>query len=410
MDTTSKGILDVLTSNVEGGAYFLSIPTLQNNLSSITKAFKRLYSGVFIGYSFKTNYIKDICEEIKKNGHLAEVVSPTEYDYARTLGFPPTKIIYNGVIPDYGEKFNVAVSGGRVNVDNIEEYRLLSSLAFQNKLPILLGVRVNFDVGNGLVSRFGVDINGQEFLDLMDEISNDPYVTLYGFQTHIGTARQLKYWKKKIDIMIELAKAWGARYIDLGGTLFGPMPEELSSQFDSYVGSFDEYAEVVAGAMAKAFPKGDVDLILEPGTALVGNTMKTAAFVSNIKDVRGQTYITVSCCSNHIGMLCECRDIPCEIIPNPEAYYEKRHVKDAVVVGDTCLEFDYIKKGLTGEIGIGDVLVFDNCGAYSISASRQFIVPRLPVYSLETGELLLKGETSSDMLGRYMKSTEKRNA
>lgn len=401
MGTTMTETLGRLTLNADPAAYLLSIPTLKNNLSSITDAFKSLYPAFSLAYSFKTNYLKAICDTVFEEGHMAEVVSPAEYDYARTLGFPANRIVYNGVIPDAEEKFKLAASGGYVNVDNLGEYNELAKMAMDRHKPIQLGVRVNLNVNNGIVSRFGIDPTLPEFETIMKDMLVKPYVRFRGFHTHIGSSRQLPYWKEKIDAMIVLAKEYGASYIDLGGGMFGQMPPYLSKQFNGYVSSFNAYAEVVAKAMAEAFPDGSVDLILEPGTAAVGNTMCVAAKVTNIKYARWKTFITVGCCSNHIGMLCDCRDIPCEVYQNPHITEDRIPVSDAIIAGPTCLEFDYIKKGFSGSILPGDIIVFENCGAYSISASRQFIVPRLPVYSAEDGKLLLRAETSSDMLGKY---------
>lgn len=401
MSMTSSATLERFASSGDPAAYLFSNTKFQNNLSSILDAFQSIYPGVSIAYSFKTNYLKAICDQILDKGQMAEVVSPHEYDYARTLGFPTNRIVYNGVIPDAEEKFKLAASGGTVNVDNLGEYNALAKMALERNIMIQLGVRVNFDCGNNIVSRFGVDIDRREFEYIMDAIEKNPFVRFGGFHTHIGSSRQISFWGVKAQRMIELAKEYGAKYIDLGGGMFGQMPDELSSQFNGYVGSFECYADVVAGKMAKAFPGGEVALILEPGTALVGNTMKVAAKITNIKMVHDQIYVTMGCCSNHIGMLCECRDIPATVFQNPAIPNENRISVDATLCGDTCLEFDYIKKHFKGEVAPGDVIVFENCGAYSISASRQFIVPRLPVYEEETGKLLMRAETSADMLGRY---------
>lgn len=402
MNTTSSATLERFASSGEAAAYLFSNTKFQSNLSSIIRSFKAIYPCVFIAYSFKTNYLKSICNAILGEGQMAEVVSPYEYDYARTLGFPTNKIVYNGVIPDCEEKFKLAASGGLVNVDNIGEYNELSRMAKERNTSIQLGIRVNFDCGNNITSRFGVDLESPEFAEIMAKIQNNHYVRFGGFHTHIGSSRQISFWGIKAAKMIELAKEYGAKYIDLGGGMFGQMSDELSCQFKGYIGSFEVYADVVAGKMKEAFPGGEVALILEPGTAIVGNTMKVAAKIYNVKKVQDQIYVTLGCCSNHIGMLCECRDIPATIYHNPAVHDADRcNVVDATLCGDTCLEFDYIKKHFTGPIGPGDVIVFENCGAYSVSASRQFIVPRLPVYEEDTGDMLMRAETSADMLGKY---------
>ncbi len=95
--------------------------------------------------------------------------------------------------------------------------------------------------------------------------------------------------------------------------MFGIMPEELAKQFNGYPGSFVPYAKAVGTTMKEAFPDEKVKLIVEPGTAMVGNSMGVLSKVTSIKNVRGETFITVNCCSNQLGFICDVRDIPYEI-------------------------------------------------------------------------------------------------
>lgn len=383
--------------SADKGAYYLfHEDRLVENFQAMDKAFRSRYGNFQIAYSFKTNYLRKIIDCLIDLGCFSEVVSPYELQYAGINDYrPSTRVIYNGVIPDPAKKHFVALHGGIVNVDNYDEYISISKIAAKEKTIIPLGVRVNFDVGNDLVSRFGVDIDSPVFKEIMDRIAADPYVIFSGFHCHIGTARPAEYWEKKARKMAELASIYKAVYVDLGGGMYGPMIDELASQFPGYVNSFDEYAERVCAIMKSAFPDERVRLIVEPGTALVGNTFDLVAHVTNIKNVRGRTYITVDTCSNHLGMICECRKIP---VKNVHDATGPRHpVKDAYIVGCTCLEFDYIRKEYNDCIAVGDTLIFENVGAYSLSAARQFIVPRIPVYDKKTGQELQKAETAFDM-------------
>ena len=73
---------------------------------------------------------------------------------------------------------------------------------------------------------------------------------------------------------------------------------------------------MTAGLLKEEFPDERVRMIVEPGTALVGNTIDVLASVKSIKVIRGVTYTTVDCCSNQLGFICDCKDIPFEIIQN----------------------------------------------------------------------------------------------
>ena len=391
--------------------YLFNEDTFYENIVNMGKAFHRLYGNTQAAYSFKTNYLADICQIANEAGLLAEVVSPYERRYAMELGFSPDRIVYNGVIPNASEKVKLASCGGFVNVDNYDELSEIYLLAKEQDITIPIGIRVTFDTGNGLKSRFGIDLDGEklpiecgdDFSCAMKLFEHNKHLVFRGFQCHIGSARQPKYWAKKIERMIELAKEYDAKYIDLGGGMFGPMAPELAQQFDGYAtGGYEEYANIIAGAMRKAFPDESVMLMIEPGTALVGNTMKIAATITGMKFVRGQAYLTANCASNHMGVIADMKRLVPEVV---HMGGDLCNLTDAIVGGDTCLEYDYLVKGISGEFAIGDRLVFDNVGAYSISSSRQFIVPRPKVVSEVTGEVLREAEGFTDMFGRYLEKT-----
>jgi len=130
----------------------------KRNITDFVAAFRKYYPNYNIGYSFKTNYCKEFINVVKEIGGYAEVVSPKEYQLARNYGFDDSRIIYNGVIPDLGNKIRCANHGGIVNVDNVGE---LGSLIGIYTSPLAIGVRLNFDIGNGIVSRFGIDVDSK---------------------------------------------------------------------------------------------------------------------------------------------------------------------------------------------------------------------------------------------------------
>lgn len=397
MDMTTTETLQKSTLRDSTAHYVFDSKLMHRNIFALFNEFSSRYSNFQIGYSFKTNYLRAMCETAIEFHCMAEVVSPWELEYARTIT-NDKNIIYNGVIPDPERKFEIAAAGGIVNVDNIDEYRMLSHLAAANGIEIKIGVRVTFGIDNGVQSRFGIDINGTEFRVLMENAKQDSFVSVVGFHCHIGSSRPVKYWIKKAETMVRLAKIYNAEYIDLGGGLYGPMPNELAMQFPEYPESFAAYAIGICRIMKKAFPDESVRLILEPGTALVGNTMVLVAEVVNIKIANGRQYVTLNCNSNHAGFLCDCKEVPVEVVPKGKN--TPVHVEKGYLVGNTCLEFDYLRKDFTGDIAVGDEVIFKNVGAYSLSSSRQFIVPRLSTYDTE-GHLLMNAETYDDMFHNY---------
>jgi diaminopimelate decarboxylase len=60
------------------------------------KAFKDVYPNTVFAWSYKTNYLKAICNIFHKEDWIAEVVSDFEYQKAEQAGIPGKDIIYNG--------------------------------------------------------------------------------------------------------------------------------------------------------------------------------------------------------------------------------------------------------------------------------------------------------------------------
>ena len=66
-------------------------------------------------------------------------------------------------------------------------------------------------------------------------------------------------------------------------------------QFDSEIPTYKQYAEVVATIFANRFKNAERKplLLIEPGSALVGDCMYFASRVVNIKEVRGKAIATL---------------------------------------------------------------------------------------------------------------------
>ena len=53
---------------------------------------------------------------------------------------------------------------------------------------------------------------------------------------------------------------------------------------------------------------------------------------------------------------------------------------DAIVAGNTCMEDDLLHRGFSGPLAVGDLLGFEQAGAYTFALRPMFISPRPPVF------------------------------
>lgn len=373
------------------------------NYHDLENSMKEIYSNYQIAYSFKTNYTPAVCRLVMKLGGYAEVVSDMEYSLALKIGFAPSRIIYNG--PGKGAMLeHCLTNAGLLNIDNLRELETVCNIAKNNpSKKFQVGIRVNFDIGNGLHSRFGLDGENGDFayaLELVEKIEN---LTVKGLHFHISRARDLDSWRNRIVGMLRLVEKHELnilQYIDLGSGMYGRLDSELQVQFGK-TPSYADYANIVAGEMAK-FYSGQVNpplLITEPGTTLVSKYFHVFMKILDIKAIRGKYFALLDGSFHNVGEICGLKKVPMKIHHTSEG----RRYENIDFVGYTCLEQDVIFAGYTGELCIGDEVEIYNVGGYSIVDKPPFIHPDIPIYMLRKGKItcIKREQTLEDIIAPY---------
>ena len=378
--------------------YLLDSAQFRQNFQELKGAFLQYYPRFNIAYSYKTNYTPKLCEIVDNLGGYAEVVSEMELELAYRIGVKTENIIWNGPVKNPVILQDYLLRGGMVNIDSYEEFLTIREIvkAYPEK-SFRLGIRCNFDVQDGVISRFGVDIQGPEYDEMHAYMETTPNVKFVSLQCHFAK-RQIEYWPARVQGMLSLVERMKIRpeRIDLGGALYGKMADSLKNQFSAPIPGYADYARL-AGAFYETFGDCGPELIIEPGSALVGDCMKFLGTVKTIKTVRGKTIATILGSQKNISMTGI--NPPMEIIHMGKG----KKIADADIVGFTCIEGDLLYKGFTGEIGAGDAVVFGNCGSYSIVMKPPFILPNFPVIDISGGktELIKRPESFDDIFRSY---------
>lgn len=184
----------------------------------------------------------------------AEVVSPMELQHARKF-VDDKHIIYNGVIPDTENKYTVARNGGMVNVENLTELTAINGCAARDGVEVEVGIRVNLNLEGVAQSRFGIRISPENY-EAITALKN---IKVVGIHCHITKSRDLEYWAQKAEQMAHIATIFNARYIDLGGNMYGPMNPELVKQFSRKIPTFSDYADCIYHHYSWVFVRNDAD-------------------------------------------------------------------------------------------------------------------------------------------------------
>lgn len=398
----NKEVISKLRREYGDAFYLLDSEQYRNNFIELRDTFRKIYPNFNIAYSYKTNYTPKFCKIVNELEGYAEVVSEMELEIAQRVGVKPDRIIWNGPIKNPQKLEEFLVTGGTDNIDSIEELAMVKTIAERHSDKMLnLGIRCNYEVGDGVVSRFGFDVESDDFRKVLEFVTMTKNVHFINFQCHFAK-RQIEYWPARTKGMMQLVDRLGIipERIDIGGGLFGKMADSLKAQFTNEIPGYQAYAEAAAAIFADYFADKDVkpELLIEPGSAVVGDCMKFVGTVKSIKSVRGKSFATVLGSQKNISM--SGINPPMEVIAMGG---EQKEYENLDMVGFTCIEGDVLYHGYKGKLANEDAIVISNCGSYSLVMKPPFILPNFPVLDISTGqtEVIKRGEVFDDLFHTF---------
>ena len=367
--------------------YVFDDSKFRENFARLTAAFTAQYRDTRIAYSYKTNYTPAICKVVDELGGYAEVVSEMEYDLARRLGISGQHIIYNGPYKSVRSVRNALHSGAIVNLDSMRDYANVMSVASDApQRSFYVGLRCNFAVAENGTSRFGFDTDGPEFERVIRGIRSSRNVRLGGLHCHFPN-RDLASFRLRTLQMLDIARRVfpsPPAFLNLGGGFFGEMPESMQRTYKIKPPDFTEYAETICGLLNTAYASGNRKpaLYIEPGTALVADTLKFYTTVISLKNIKGRRIANVAGSIFNISPHSRVRHLPVRVIRSQGGNAAARTAEKYDIAGYTCIEDDYLTRGLSGPLEVGDFLEYRNVGSYSIVMKPPFILPNVPILGI----------------------------
>ncbi len=401
-------VLDGLSAKYGDSFYLLDSSVFQNNYREMLDAFTHIYEDTRIAYSYKTNYTPKLCKAIDELGGAAEIVSEMELWLARHIGVAGSNIYYNGPYkkPQFVEE--LLLLGGHVNLDAEYEIEILEKISrrYPDK-TFGVGVRCQVDIGQDVPSRFGFDVASGALKDAVERINAIGNIYVNGLHCHIPF-RSLDSYVKRMDALFEILDEFSGyewEYISLGGGYMGKVDEVIAKQLSYNPPSFTDYASIVAGGMKQRFcgcPNKPV-LIIEPGSALAANAVKYVTRVINIKNARDKQIASLTGSSYQVNP--SVKDIRRPItVYHDSAVPDLKLYEHLDMAGYTCIESDYLYKDYCGSLTVGDFVVFDNVGSYSIVMKPPFILPDIPILELVGNgqiDLVRRSQTADDVFAYY---------
>ena len=356
--------------NLKTPYFIIDEKELRENIEGLNKALIKYWNNHIIGYSCKTNSLPWIMNFMRENNCYAEVVSDYEFELAKRIEFLDNKIIFNG--PNKGKDKLVYALKNRsiVNIDSLREIQWLKEEIFDEEVKV--GIRVNFDLDNYCPnetafgregSRFGFSFENGALKKAIDDLNNINNVKVSGIHIHYtAKTRSLNVYRVLAQKACEVSKLFDyeLEYVDIGGGFFGGVPNKPT---------FDDYMNVISEELLKYFNNENTKLIVEPGSAIIGSPVDFVCEVIDVKDTFAKRIVTVNGSRNNIDPLM----IKTNYFYDIEAK-SKTIINEQIICGYTCLDYDRILKiNNSKELSIGDKIIFNKVGAYTMSLSPLFI-------------------------------------
>lgn len=377
------------------------------NYRHLCSAMRSYYPNYLSAYSYKTNYTPHVCKLVKSLGGYAEVVSDMELYVALKIGYKHENIVYNG--PCKGPQMEDHVlKGGISNVDNkAEALRVVALAKAHPEIIIRIGIRINTDIGASFVSRFGLEVDSDEMDVVVAILKAQPNIKVVGLHMHVSRARYIEAWQKRIDNILYAADKYidgDPEYIDLGSGMFADMEDYLKNQFTIKVPTYEEYAKVVAGTMAKHYDNAQNKplLLTEPGTTVVSRYLSILTTVTGVKNIRDKHIVLVDADYHNTGETSRMMKVP---FTHYRCGGGEESGAQPDIMGFTCLEQDYIFKEFPEKVKVGDVIEFRNIGGYSVVYKPPFIQPCCAMVAVgEDGnvKLIKERESFEDIFKTYI--------
>jgi diaminopimelate decarboxylase len=376
--------------------YVYDADTIITQYKRLTKAFGNVKQ-LKLNYAVKALSNISVLKLFKSLGSGIDTVSIQEVQLGLRAGFEPENIIFtpNGVSLEEIEK--VSKLGVQINIDNLS---ILEQFGTKHpKIPVCIrinphvmaGGNTNISVGH-IDSKFGISIHQ---IPLLLRIVENTKMNINGIHMHTGSdILDIDVFLYASEILFETAKNFkDLEFIDFGSGFkvpykAGDIETNIEELGDKLSARFNEFC--------KAYGR-DLTLAFEPGKFLVSEAGVFLAKVNVVKQTTSTVFAQIDSGFNHLirPMLYGSQH---EIlnISNPkgrERFYS--------VVGYICETDTFANNRRISEINEGDILAFQNAGAYCYSMASNYnsrYRPAEVLFYKGKAQLIRKRETFDDIL------------
>lgn len=341
---------------------------IQENINYISSIFSEIFPQSQGFYSVKSNYLQKTAEIVKEEQFGAEIVSLTELQMLKRIGFDHTKIIVGG--PYLPDKFLMQIV--QMQIPYIVIYDLIDISRISQTITKILGGNSNYCPKILLkfqtkkyTSRHGLHNNEETYKSISEIFKKNTNVEYTGVLSHFGT--RLKTWlqyeenmKNLIEIVQKIKKISGlsSKILDIGGG-FSNADSLKEKEFRTYL----------LGCKNMLYQAGFQNFIIfyEPGRFIVEDTGFCIAEVIRVDPIHKVVFLNIG--NNYIP----------KFMKSSLRFYNATRITETPntpfdFMGNIPSDQDILIKNynFTKSVSRGDIIVIANVGAYALTWSTRF--------------------------------------
>ena len=370
-------------------SYIFDLDALKERVLNIKKI---LGKDINICYAMKANPF--IIEEMKDYIDRYEVCSPGEYEICQRHSVKKDAIIVSGVNKTYEsmERIMSLCNGdGIFTIESAEHYDILSKVCKEKNIHIRVVIRLTS--GN----QFGIDKD--MFKNILLQLKDNEYLDFAGIHYYSGTQKKLKKVIKEVAMLEEFAEELQDEYgvatdiLEYGpGLLFNYFEGEETPSFEEQLSELKDILKDI-----KSFKH----ITLEMGRFIASECGYYCTEVVDRKCNNGSEYAIVDGGIhqvNYYGQTLGMKKPFMDVITCNDTY----ELQKINICGSLCTVNDVILRDVSlPQLDKGDILIFKNCGAYSITEGMALFLSReLPAvifYNNDTGFVRVR-----ERIGTYL--------
>jgi len=391
-----RKLLLSLVKKYDSPLYIYDASKIESQYKRITNAFTSVKS-LKINYAVKALSNTTILRLFKKMGSGIDTVSAQEVRIGLNAGFNPKDIIFtpNGVSIEEIER--VAKLGVQINIDNLSILEL-----FGQKHPeIPVCVRINPHVMAGghnkisvghIDSKFGISIHQVPHIKRVVENTG---MHINGIHMHTGSdILDIDTFLRATEILLDTVKEFkNVDFVDFGSGF--KVPYKIGD-IETNIEELGERLGARFNEFCKEYGR-ELTLMFEPGKFLVSESGKFLAKVNVIKQTTSTVFAGIDSGFNHLV--------------RPMMYESYHHITNLsspkgreryyTVVGYICETDTFGSNRRINEVTEGDILCFDNAGAYCFSMASNYnsrYRPAEVLYYNKKDYLIRERETFEDII------------